>query len=137
MQKKPDLKIATGVDTSKFATMVILANLKTDIDKLDIDKLKKVPTIVSSLKIRVDELNVDKLVPVSVDLSKLTNALKNEVVRRDIYNAKIKNIEDKVLDITNVATKTIPNAKINEAKGKNLVLLTKLLLLRLMLKKWG
>ena len=52
MQKKTDLKIATGVDTSKFATMVILANLKTDIDKLDIDKLKKVPTIVSSLKSR-------------------------------------------------------------------------------------
>ena len=84
MQKKPDLKIATGVDTSKFATMVILANLKTDIDKLDIDKLKKVPTIVSSLKIRVDELNVDKLVPVSVDLSKLTNALKMRLLE-EIY----------------------------------------------------
>ena len=133
--KKADLKIVTGVDTSKFATMVILANLKTDIDKLDIDKLENVPTIVSSLKIRVDELNVDKLVPASVDLSKLSNALKNDVVRRDVYNAKIKNIEGKVPDITNLATKTTPNAKTNEANGKNLVLLTKLLLLLLMLKK--
>ena len=115
--------------------MVILANLKTDIDKLDIDKLENVPTIVSSLKIRVDELNVDKLVPASVDLSKLSNALKNDVVRRDVYNAKIKNIEGKVPDITNLATKTTPNAKTNEANGKNLVLLTKLLLLLLMLKK--
>ena len=50
-KKKTDLKIATGVDTSKFATMVILANLKTDIDKLDIDKLKKVSTIVRVWKL--------------------------------------------------------------------------------------
>ena len=50
-KKKTDLKILTGVDTSKFATMVILANLKTDIDKLDIDKLKKVSTIVRVWKL--------------------------------------------------------------------------------------
>ena len=38
---KADLKNATGVDTSKFAKNVDLANLKSDVDKLDIDKLKK------------------------------------------------------------------------------------------------
>ena len=37
---KSDLKNATGVDTSKFAKKVDLANLKSNADKLDIDKLK-------------------------------------------------------------------------------------------------
>ena len=35
-----------------------------------------------------------------------------------IYNVKIKNIEDKIPDITNLATKTTLNAKINEVKGE-------------------
>ena len=41
---KADLKNATGVDTSKFAKKVELANLKFNINKLDIDKLKNEPT---------------------------------------------------------------------------------------------
>ena len=43
---KTDLKNATGVDTSSFA------NLKSNADKLDIDKLKNVPTNLSNLKSR-------------------------------------------------------------------------------------
>ena len=39
---KADLKNATGVDTSDFAKKTDLANLKSDVDKLDIDKLKSV-----------------------------------------------------------------------------------------------
>ena len=38
-----------------------LANLKSDLDKLDIDKLKNVPTNLSNLKTKVDKLDVDKL----------------------------------------------------------------------------
>ena len=38
---KANLKKETGVDTSKFAKMVDLANLKSSVDELDIDKLKK------------------------------------------------------------------------------------------------
>ena len=68
---KEDLKNATGVDTSKFAKNVGLANLKSDIDKLDIDKLKNVPRNLSNLKSKVDKLDADKLVPAPVDLSKL------------------------------------------------------------------
>ena len=49
---KSDLKTVTGVDTSKFAKIVDLANLKSNIDKLDIDKLKNVPTNLSNLKSR-------------------------------------------------------------------------------------
>ena len=47
---KADLKNATGVDTSDFAKKTDSANLKSDIDKLDIDELKNVPTNVISLK---------------------------------------------------------------------------------------
>ena len=41
---KTDLKNAAGVDTSKFAKRVDLANLKFSVDKLDIDQLENVPT---------------------------------------------------------------------------------------------
>ena len=54
---------------------------------------------------------------------------------KDVYNAKVKNIEDKIPEITNLATKTTPNAKINEVKVKHLALLTSLLKLLLILLK--
>ena len=41
---KTDLKNATGIDTSSFAKKVDLANLKSNIDKLDIDKIKNILT---------------------------------------------------------------------------------------------
>ena len=52
------------------------------------------------------------------DLSKLRNVVTNDVVKKTGYNANIKNIEDKIPDITNVATKTTLNAKINKSKGE-------------------
>ena len=57
-----DLKNATGVDTSDFAKKTDLANLKSDVDKLDIDKLKNLPSGLSNLKSKVDKLDVDKLI---------------------------------------------------------------------------
>ena len=73
---------------------------------------------LSNLKSKVDKLYVDKLVPVSVDVCKLSDRVKNEVVKKDVYNAKIKNIEDKIFDITNLATNTTLNAVINEVKNE-------------------
>ena len=70
---KADSKNATGVDTSKFAKKVDLASLKSNVDKLDIDKLKNVPTNLSNLQIKVDKLGVDKLVPIPVDVSILSH----------------------------------------------------------------
>ena len=99
---KADLENATGVDTSKSAKKVDLANLKSDVDKLDIDKLKNAPSNLNNLKSKVDKLDVDKLVPVPVHLSKLSDVVKNDVVKKDVYNAKIENIEDKIPDITNL-----------------------------------
>ena len=40
------------------------------------------------------------------------------LLKKDVYNAKIKDIEDKIPHITNVATDTTLNAKINEVKNK-------------------
>ena len=105
-----DLKNATGVDTSKFAKKVDLANLKSDVDKLDIDKLKTLSTNLSNLKSKVDKLDVDKLVPVPVVLSKLSDVVKNKV-KKDVYNAKIEDIEDKIPSTTNVASNAALDAK--------------------------
>ena len=58
---KTDIKNIAHVYTSSFASKANLANLKTEVDKLDTDKLKTVP----------------------VDLSKLTNVVKNDVVKKN------------------------------------------------------
>ena len=79
--------------------------------------MKNVPTNLSNLKGKVDKWEVDKLVPVPVDLSKLSDVVRN-YVKKDVCNAKIKNVEDKMPDITNLATNTTFNAKINEVKGE-------------------
>ena len=95
---------------------VDLANLNSNIVKLEIDKLKNVPTILSNLKSILDKLDVDKLVPVPFDLSKLNDAAKKDVVKKYVYNSKIKNIGYQIPDITNLATKTTLNVKTNEVK---------------------
>ena len=65
------------------------------------------------MKSKVDKLDVDKLVPVPVDLCNQSDVVKNEVIEKDLCNAKIKHIEDKIPDITNLATNATLNAKIN------------------------
>ena len=70
---KEDIKNITHVDTSSFALKTNLSSLKTEVDKLDIDKL----------------------VPIPNDLSKLSNVVKNDVVKKAVYNklaAKVDNI---------------------------------------------
>ena len=57
---KADIKDISHVDTSSFALKTNLATLKTEVDKLDIDKLKPFPN----------------------DLSKLSNIVKNDVVKK-------------------------------------------------------
>ena len=114
---KTDIKNISHVDTSSIALKSNLASLKTEVDKLDLDKLKNFPINLSNLKNKVDKLDVDILVPVPVDLSKLSNVVKNDVIKETAYNAKIKNIEDKILDITNLASKTILNTKVNGVKN--------------------
>ena len=68
--------------------------------------MKNVPAGLNSLKSKVDKLDIDKLVPVTIDLNKLSDAVKNDAVEKDVHNAKIKNIEEKIPDITNLTTNT-------------------------------
>ena len=75
---KTDLKNITHVDMSSFASKTNLAALKTEVDKLDTDKLKTAPT----------------------DLTKLTNAIENDVVKKTDYNAKVTSIEAQIAGLT-------------------------------------
>ena len=61
---KTDIKNILHVDTSSFASKTNLASLKTEVDKL----------------------HIDKLVPVSVDLSKVSDVVKHDVVKKDAYD---------------------------------------------------
>ena len=65
-----------------------LANLKSDIDNLNIDKLKNIPTNLNNLKSKADRLYVDKLVPVPLDLSKLSDVVKNDIVKKNVYKVR-------------------------------------------------
>ena len=76
-------KNATGVDTSSFSKRTDLASLKTNVDKLDIDKLKNVPNDLNNSKNKVDKVDVDKLVAAPVDLSKLSDVVECDVVKKE------------------------------------------------------
>ena len=110
---KTDIKHFSHADTSSFALKTNLSSLKTEVDKLDIDKL----------------------VPIPADLSKLSNVVKNDVVKKTVYNklvAKVDNIdtsdfvlktkystdktesENKIPDVSGFATKTQLNAVENK-----------------------
>ena len=75
---KTDLKNITHVDVSSFASKTNLAALKTEVHKIDTDKLKTAPT----------------------DLAKLTNAIENDVVKKTDYNTKVTSIEAQIAGLT-------------------------------------
>ena len=64
------------------------------------------------MKNKVNNLDFHKLLPVPVDLIKLIDLVKTCIVKKDIRYVKIKNIEDKIPDITNLVTNAFLNAKI-------------------------
>ena len=71
---KTDIKNISHVDTTSFALKSNLASLKTEVDKLDINKL----------------------VPVPVDLSKLSDVVKSDVVEKTVFDklvAKVNSID--------------------------------------------
>ena len=96
-----------------------LANLKYDVDKLDIDKLKNVPSGLISLKSKVDKLDIGKLQTTPVDLSKPSNAVKNDVVKKTEYNELIKKVNSFITTgSSNLVKKTDLNTKIREIENK-------------------
>ena len=70
--------------------------------------MKNVPSNLSNLKSKIDKL---------CNSSKLSDVVKNNVVKKDVYNVKIKDIEDKMPNITNLATNATLNTKIDEVKN--------------------
>ena len=72
----------SGINTWSSGKKVDLANLKSNVDNLDIAKLKNVPTNLRNLKSKVDKLDVDKLFHVPVDLIKLSDVVKNDAVKK-------------------------------------------------------
>ena len=96
---KPDIEKTTGVDTLQFPKKDGLADLKLEVEESDIDKLENVSSGLNNLKSKVDDLIV-KLVPVPKDLSKLNDVAINDVVQKANYIAEIKDVEDKIPDIT-------------------------------------
>ena len=54
---------------------------------------KQKQTNLASLKTEVDKLDIDKLVSIPVDLSKLSDLVKNDIVKKDVYNKLVANIE--------------------------------------------
>ena len=67
---------------------------KSDVDKLDIEELKNVPRNLSNLKSKEDKLDVNKLVPVAVDLRKISDAVKDDVIKKTEYNELVKKVNN-------------------------------------------
>ena len=102
---KIDLKIITHVDVSSFASKTNLAALKTEVDKIDVDKLKTVP----------------------VDLAKLSNVVNDHVVKKTDYNTKVTNIESQIAGVTKNTLDNLGDiTKLKAVDTSNFVLKTKL-----------
>ena len=105
---KTDLKNITRVDVSTYASKTNLAVLKIEVDKIDVDKLKTTPT----------------------DLAKLSNVVKNDVVQKTDYNAKVTSIEGQIAGITkNTIDNLADITKLKAVDTSNFVLKSKLALL--------
>ena len=81
-ETKTDSKNVTHVDVRSFASKTNLASSKTEVDKIDADKLKTVP----------------------VDLAKFSNVVKNDVAKKTEYNSLKTKVDS--IDITNFVLKT-------------------------------
>ena len=82
----------THVDVSSFASKTNLASIKTEVHKIDVGKLKTVP----------------------VDLAKLSNLVKNDVVKKTEYNKLVTKVDN--IDTANFVLKTKDDTYIGEIK---------------------
>ena len=74
-------------------------------------------TSLDNLKTEVDKLDIDKLAPVPGDLSKLGNVVNNEVVKKTDYNKLVTKVHN--IDTSGLVKKTDYNTKICKIEGKN------------------
>ena len=102
---KTDLKNITHDDVSSFASKTNLAALKTEVDKIDVDKLKTTP----------------------IDLDRLSNLVKNNVVKKTDYNTKVTSIEAQRAGLTkNIVDNLADITKLKAIDTNSFVLKTKL-----------
>ena len=102
---KDDVKNITHVDVSSYATKTNLAALKSEVDKIDVDKLKTVP----------------------VDLAKLSNLVKNDIVKKTDYNTKVTSIENQIAGVTKNTFDNLGDiTKLKAVDTSNFALKTKL-----------
>ena len=137
---KADIKNISRVDTSRFALKTNLANLKTEVDKLDIDKLLPVPadlsklsdfvksdaakkTVYDKLVAKVNNIDTSNFVlktKYDTDKSELENKIPDTsgLVKKTDYDPKKTDKEDEIPNISTLATKTT----LTDIKNKILIL---------------
>ena len=94
---KDDVKNITHVDVSSYATKTNLAPLKSEVDKIDVDKLKTVPTV------------------------------KSDVVKKTDYNTKVTSVKNQIAGVTkNTVDNLADITKLKVVDTNNFVLKTKL-----------
>ena len=96
---KTDIKNISLIDTSTFALKTNLTNLKTEVDKLDIDKLAPIPVYLSKLSDVVKKTVYDKLV------AKVDNIDTSYFVLKTKYNTDKTELENKILNMTDFVKK--------------------------------
>ena len=121
---KTDLKNLSHVDVSSFALKSNLASLKTEVDKIDADKLKTVPVDLAKLSNVVKNDVVKKTeynnLVTKVDIIGTTNFVKKNKYEKDgtDFEENIDKIDKKIPDVTNLVKKTDFNTKVTEIEGK-------------------
>ena len=114
---KKDINDITHSDTSNFALKIILSSLKTEVDKLDIDKLATVPIDLSKLSIVVKNDVVKKTVYDTL-VAKVTNIDTSDFVLKTNFNTKLTGLENKIPNTSGLVKKTDYNTKITEIKNR-------------------
>ena len=101
---KPDIKDITHVDTSNFALKTNLANLKTEVDKIDIEKLVPIPNVVKNDVVK--KVDYNKLV------AKVNNIDTSDFVLKTKYNTDKTELENKIPNISGLVKKLITILKL-------------------------
>ena len=110
---KADIKSISHIDTSSFALKTNLVDLKTEVDKLDIDKLAPAPDDLSKLSDVVKNDVVKKTVYDKL-VAKVNNIDTSDFVLKTKYNTGKKELENKIPNATDFVKKT----KLNELENK-------------------
>ena len=110
---KVDIKNITHVDTSNYALKTNLANLKTEVDKLHIDKLVPIPNDLSKLS-NVVKTNVVKKVDYTKLITKVNNIDTSDFMLKTKYFTDKLELENKIPNINGLVKKIDCNTKITE-----------------------